>query len=76
MTLAQCQDQCQRLIAQGKTPKTILLCPKDAEGYPDGIQTLYGLRVVVASNYDVSTVVGGVYEKMVLEPNHKKIIER
>ncbi len=73
MTLEQCQDQCQRLVAQGRKPRTIILCREDADKYPKRIRHLYGLNVIVADNWPVSTVSDKIFEEKKFNDKRKVV---
>lgn len=66
ITLAEVQDQCAKLRAEGKTPQTILLSFEDANQLGDP-EFLYGLRCHRANNYPESVVVQGIYEVIKLK---------
>lgn len=76
MTLSECQDQCAKLRAEGKTPKSIILTLEDAKGLPKGTRQLFGLNVTIAVNYEKSVVIGGYVLEHVIDSNTRKIIER
>lgn len=61
-------NKCKAECPDGQQPRTILLCEADRKslGLPLWTKNLFGLKVVIAQNYDESKVTHHIYEEVKL----------